>query len=117
MPDDFPGLQPTGFPFKVAQLEGSLSESETYESRRRICDTGGLRVPYKRSDGSVGYRCPAEPVEHYIKEGGRIEDTVGRLCMCNGLISTAGFPNTEKPVISSRQLSQSVMIYASGNSC
>ena len=31
---------PTGFPFKVAQLEGTSSEREIYEERTRICDLG-----------------------------------------------------------------------------
>ena len=35
----------TGFSFKVAQLAGTLSEDEVYESRRRICDIGLLQQP------------------------------------------------------------------------
>ncbi len=34
---------PTGFSFKVVQLEGTLSEQEVYESRRRVCDIGILQ--------------------------------------------------------------------------
>ena len=37
----------------------------------RICDLGYLRQPYKREDGSLGYRCPAEPVADYVRKGGR----------------------------------------------
>ena len=36
-------FSPTGFSFKVAQLAGTLSEDEVYESRRRICDIGLLQ--------------------------------------------------------------------------
>jgi NAD(P)H-dependent flavin oxidoreductase YrpB (nitropropane dioxygenase family) len=87
-----PIASPTGFPFKVAQLAGSLSERDCYEERERICDLGYLRHLYRRTDGSIGYRCPAEPTENYLRKGGKIEDTAGRKCVCNGLPSTVGLP-------------------------
>ena len=87
-----PLASPTGFPFKVAQLEGSLSDKAVYEQRRRICDLGFLREPYRRSDGKLGYRCSAEPVASYIAKGGLIEDTVGRVCLCNALTANVGIP-------------------------
>jgi len=83
---------PTGFPFKVVQVEGTLSNQAKYEERRRICDLGYLRHAYRRSDGTIGYRCPAEPVEEYVKKGGDRADTVGRKCVCNGLVATVGMP-------------------------
>jgi nitronate monooxygenase len=86
-----PVASPTGFPFKVAQLEQSLSEETNYQARSRICDLGYLRHLYRKADGSVGYRCPAEPVEDFLKKGGTIEQTVGRKCVCNGLPATVGF--------------------------
>jgi nitronate monooxygenase len=79
-----------GYPFKVVQLPGSLSEQEVYESRRRVCDLGYLRSAYRRKDGSMGYRCPGEPEADYVRKGGAIEDTDGRKCLCNGLLSTIG---------------------------
>ncbi|WP_404422553.1 nitronate monooxygenase [Nibricoccus sp. IMCC34717] len=85
-----PKASPTGFPFKVAQIGGTIAKADVYESRERVCDMGYLRQPYKRDDGSVGYRCPAEPVEDYVAKGGRIEDTEGRKCLCNGLAATLG---------------------------
>lgn len=89
---------PTGFPFKVVQLPGTVSEPATYEARTRICDLGYLRQPYRTADGKVGYRCPAEPIEDYVKKGGKIEDTVGRKCICNGLIATVGMGQVRKGV-------------------
>ncbi|MBL8206651.1 MAG: nitronate monooxygenase [Blastocatellia bacterium] len=91
-----PVVSPTGFPFKVAQLEGTMSEQEVYEARPRVCDFGGLRNLYKRADGRVGYRCPAEPVDDYVRKGGQLEETVGRTCLCNNLAATAGFPQRRK---------------------
>lgn len=85
-----PLASPTGFPFKVAQVPGTLSDPEKYSARSRICDLGYLRQLYLKDDGSVGYRCPAEPVEDYVRKGGLLEDTVGRKCVCNGLPSTMG---------------------------
>ena len=87
-----PLASPTGFPFKVAELAGSLSDEAVYQSRQRICDLGFLRQPYRRDDGKVGYRCPAEPVKAYVAKGGREEDTIGRKCLCNSLISNVGMP-------------------------
>jgi nitronate monooxygenase len=85
-----PLASPTGFPFKVVQLDGSLSEPDVYGERGRICDLGYLRETVVREDGQVIYRCPAEPVEDFVRKGGAIEDTVGRKCICNGLMVTAG---------------------------
>jgi len=85
-----PQASPTSFPFKVAALPGTLSDASVYEARERRCDLGYLRELYRRPDGTLGYRCPAEPVEDYLRKGGQLEDTVGRKCICNGLIANTG---------------------------
>ena len=85
-----PLASPTGFPFKVVRLGGTVSEADTYEQRPRICDIGGLRRLYRREDGTVGYRCPAEPVDNYLAKGGLEADTHGRKCLCNALFGTLG---------------------------
>lgn len=87
---------PTGFPFKIARVKGTLSDIATYKNRTRICDLGYLRTCYKQEDGKIGYRCPAEPVDDYLKKGGSIEDTEGRMCVCNGLMSTVDLGQTRK---------------------
>jgi nitronate monooxygenase len=87
---------PTGFPFKVAQLDGSLSENDVYLSRTRVCDLGYLREAYRKDDGSLGYRCASEPVETYVAKGGSESDTIGRKCICNSLVSNAGYPQIQK---------------------
>jgi nitronate monooxygenase len=85
-----PLCSPTGFPFKVAELEGTASDAETCAARPRICDLGFLREPYRTETGEVGYRCAAEPVSLYLAKGGHEEDTVGRKCVCNGLLANIG---------------------------
>lgn len=85
-----PRSSPTGFPFKAARIPGSISEPATYEARKRICDLGYLRHLYQKADGTVGQRCPAEPVADYVKKGGLEEDTVGRKCLCNSLMADVG---------------------------
>jgi len=85
-----PQASPTGFPFKVCQIDGTLSEAELYARRARICDIGHLRRPYRRADGSVGYRCPAEPGGQYVTKGGCEGETQGRKCLCNALFATIG---------------------------
>lgn len=91
-----PQASPTGFPFKVASMESTLSDPVIFKARKRVCDIGALRKSYRKADGSVGFRCPSEPVEDYVRKGGRIEETVGRKCVCNGLIATAGFAQVRK---------------------
>ena len=83
-----PTASPTGFPFKIAELSGTLSEAATYAARAKNCDLGYLRQLYRRPDGSVGYRCGGEPLDSYLRKGGNLADTVGRKCLCNGLLAT-----------------------------
>ena len=90
-----PLASPTGFPFKVAQLENTLSSADQYHARPRKCDLGYLRHLYRKSDGTIGYRCPAEPVAHYLLKNGAVEETLGRKCVCNGLPATVGLPQTQ----------------------
>ena len=82
---------PTGFPFKLVQLEGTGSDPKTVAGRNRVCDLGVLRQIYEKDDGSPGYRCPAEPAAAYEKKGGRRQDTEGVLSLCNCLVATAGY--------------------------
>ena len=91
-----PLASPTGFPFKVAQLPGTLTDDAVYKERPRLCDLGYLRVPYLREDGQVGYRCASEPVGHYVRKGGAAEDTVGRKCLCNALPANVGIGQTRR---------------------
>ena len=85
-----PRASPTGFPFKVARLEGTVAEGATYAARPRLCDLSYLREPYERADGGVGYRCPSEPVAVFVRKGGEAADTVGRKCLCNALLANIG---------------------------
>ena len=85
-----PLASPTGFPFKVLDLSGTLSDPNLYDRRTRLCDLGYLRQLYREADGSLGYRCPAEPVDNFIRKGGILSETHGRKCICNGLMATIG---------------------------
>ena len=90
-----PLASPTGFPFKVVQLPGTLADSKNVPLRKRLCDLGYLRHAYRKEDGSTGYRCPAEPVDDYVRKGGKLEETKGRECVCNGLVATIGLPQAK----------------------
>jgi NAD(P)H-dependent flavin oxidoreductase YrpB (nitropropane dioxygenase family) len=97
---------PTGFPFKVVQIEGTNSDPDAYRQRRRVCDLGYLRTAYKRDDGRIDYRCAAEPVKTYVKKGGKEEETAGRKCLCNALMADIGHPQMrkdgpERPIVTS----------------
>jgi nitronate monooxygenase len=93
-----PVASPTGYPFKVLELKDSLASKERYEKRPRICSLGYLRTPYIKddNDGQIGYRCPAEPVDDWLKKGGDVEATVGRKCLCNALCANIGQPQYRK---------------------
>ena len=91
-----PRASPTGFPFKVAQLPGTLSEEPVYQERERICDLGYLRMPVEREDKSITYRCPSEPLTPYLRKGGTEEETVGRKCLCNALMANIGLGQLRK---------------------
>ena len=102
-----PSASPTNFPFKVVQLEGTLSDDQVYLARPRVCDLGFLREPYKTAEGTIGYRCSAEPVTTYVSKGGKAENTAGKRCLCNALMATIGHPQvrngkfTEKGLVTS----------------
>jgi nitronate monooxygenase len=85
-----PKASPTGFPFKVLQLEGTLSDDKISNERPRICDIGFLRQAYARPDGSVGWRCSGEKIESYLQKGGAIHECAGRKCLCNALLANVG---------------------------
>ncbi len=101
-----PRASPSGYPFKVVQLEGTLSEPAVYARRERRCDVGLLRTPVVRPDGGIAYRCPSEPADAYVRKGGKSEDTIGRTCLCNALLATAGLAQLrdsglEPPIVTS----------------
>ena len=87
-----PLASPTGFPFKTAQLEGTVSQHELYLARARICDLGYLREAYRTAEGTIDYRCAGEPVTVYMSKGGNEENALGRKCLCNALLANIGHP-------------------------
>lgn len=91
-----PRASPTRFPFKVVSAPGTQSDEAVYAARPRLCDIGHLRVPFERGNGTVGYRCPGEPVDTYLEKGGPAVDTVGRKCLCNALLSDVGLGQTRR---------------------
>ncbi|MFV0463017.1 MAG: nitronate monooxygenase [Nostocoides sp.] len=100
-----PRASPTGFPFKVAKLSGTGGDPAVYAQRSRLCDLSYLRQPFERADGTIGYRCAAEPTHMYLRKGGALEDTLDRVCLCNGLMATVGLGQqrrdgyTEPPLV------------------
>jgi len=97
----------TGYPFKVVEVEGTIAQPEVYHARTRKCDLGYLREAFARPDGSIGYRCAAEPVKAYVRKGGHVEDTVDCACLCNGLMAACGLGQirsdgtVEPPIVTS----------------
>ena len=105
-------FSPTGFSFKVVQLEETLSEDQVFETRRRVCDIGilqqrGLSKPGEDGSRRLFHRCPAGPIEGYIKNRGLERNAAQRRCLCNGLLACVGLGQvkalngklTEEPAI------------------
>ena len=92
-----PFASPTGFPFKLVQLNGTLSDPQLYQERPRLCDLGYLRHAYRRKNGSIGYRCPSEPIDDYVRKEGTVEETHNRKCICNGLLAAIGLGQVRSP--------------------
>ncbi len=91
-----PLASPTGFPFKVAQLPGTLSDLGLREERPKVCDLGHLRSPFRRADGKLDYRCASEPDHMFTRKGGTEAEIGGRVCLCNALVASAGLPQVRK---------------------
>lgn len=85
-----PVASPTGFPFKIPQVPGTLSDADLYAKRKRVCDLGYLREAYAREDGSIGWRCASEPIAQYERNNGSAENCHGRQCLCNALMANIG---------------------------
>jgi NAD(P)H-dependent flavin oxidoreductase YrpB (nitropropane dioxygenase family) len=91
-----PLASPTGFPFKVVPIEKSLSDGSLFQARPRKCDLGYLRQIVRTADGKVVYRCPAEPIDEFLKKGGKKEETINRKCLCNALMANINIGQTQE---------------------
>jgi NAD(P)H-dependent flavin oxidoreductase YrpB (nitropropane dioxygenase family) len=90
-------VSPTGFPFRVVELDDTLSDDAVREARVPVCDLGMLRSAYLDDKGAVGYRCPAEPTAAFVgRKGGRELTMAGRVCLCNALFASAGWPQRRR---------------------
>jgi len=69
-----------GLPLVVIELKDPTNEE------------ADLRTAYRRPDGRIGYRCPAEPIDQWIAKGGSPDEAVERKCLCNSLVSAVGLP-------------------------
>lgn len=91
---------PTGYPIKIARLEETVGDDAEFARRPRVCNLGLLRHIYRkkdegqgqeRSDSSrLGYRCPAEPLDAWIRKGGSEEEARNARCLCNCLLAAVG---------------------------
>ncbi len=88
-------FSPTGYPFKVVQLPGTLADEKVYTDRRRICDIGllqqrGLLKANETGERHIFHRCPAGPLEAFTRDRGLPPNAEGKRCLCNGLLATVG---------------------------
>lgn len=88
-------VSPTGYPFKVVQLEGTLADAKVYAARLRVCDLGllqqrGLSQPAADGTRRLFHRCQAAPIEDFVAKRGLARNTEERRCLCNGLLSCVG---------------------------
>jgi NAD(P)H-dependent flavin oxidoreductase YrpB (nitropropane dioxygenase family) len=94
-------LSPTGYPFKCVPLPDTLADPAVRRQRRRICNRGYLLESHFATlpDGTVkeSYLCPAMPAAQYQRLGGDPKELPDRVCLCNALLSTAGFFSESEP--------------------
>jgi len=88
-------FSPTGYPFKVVQLKGTLAEESVYKERRKVCDIAllqqrGLMKPDELGNRRIFQRCPAGPLDAFVRDRGLPQNTEEKRCLCNGLLSTVG---------------------------
>jgi NAD(P)H-dependent flavin oxidoreductase YrpB (nitropropane dioxygenase family) len=107
---------PTGYPFKLLLDSQRPDERTQLRERQRVCDLGYLRQAYVDERGELGFRCPGEPVETYLKKGGTLEETKNKLCLCNGLLATVGLgqrSNTvnELPILTAGEGFREILTY------
>lgn len=95
-----PQASPTGFPFKVAPIAGTLYDTTVFDNRQRVCNQCYLRTLFVKEDDSIIYRCPAEPIDNYLRKNGTLEDAQNARCLCNGLIAAAAIvaPGITEPL-------------------
>lgn len=93
---------PTGFDFRELVLEGTLSQEDVLNKRVRGCRFGCLRTVYyfidEEGSGSLGYRCPAEPINIFTGKGGDIEKARYARCLCATLIADTGHGDPSEPI-------------------
>lgn len=112
---------PTGFPFKVVQIGGTLSDAKTYQARERGCDLGYMRSAYQKPDGTIGYRCPAEPLQQYLLKGGDEADACDRKCLCNALAAAIGLGqvrpdgSAERPLLTAGESVRQIASFLTGS--
>ncbi len=96
-----PRISPTYYAFRVDRnIEGvpSIGDTDVYEdwsANHRSCTIGRLRERTTHN-GRLTWICKAEPVEDYIRKGGKTEDTVGAGCLCENLLSAIDLGQTHK---------------------
>jgi nitronate monooxygenase len=92
---------PTGYPFKVVQMEGTLSDDVVYNARKRVCDLGYLQQRALSQPGEDGtrkllQRCAAAGLDEFINKRGLPRNAEDKRCLCNGLLATAGLAQVGK---------------------
>ncbi len=92
-------FSPTGFPFKVAQLPGTLADDEVYNNRTRVCDLGflqqrGFSKPGPDGERDLFARCPAGSLADFSRKRGLPFNAAGKRCLCNGLLAAVGLGQT-----------------------
>ena len=94
-------LSPTGYPLKFVELPGTLSDPAVRTMQRHVCNLGYLMHSHLNVDENGNehevYLCAAMPHDQRLKRGGGEEEGEGRICLCNALLSTAGYGNEGEP--------------------
>ena len=84
-----PLASPTGFPFKVAQLEGTLSDA-AFMRRVRAFVTWDFCAKLTDRRRQSGFPMSGRTGDAVRIQRRKLENTVGRKCLCNALVANIG---------------------------
>lgn len=90
---------PSGYPFKIAQIPNTLSDPNIYIERPKTCTFGHLVEVVQNGEEEIIYRCSAGPTSVFERNGGNLEDTIGKLCLCSALAAGVGQGRDGEPAV------------------
>lgn len=85
-----PYTSPSGYPFNVVDLPGTLSDPRVAATRQPVCDIRKLVEIADVNGNKYVDRCPADTAHAWERDGGTKLRRHGQNCLCNSLLAAIG---------------------------